>query len=701
VVAGVTDRQDAPDAVEWQQVWLGRADTDPRLGYLKVASFVPINELGVLDPPLVIGESTRASQRVIDSIVYSDLSAGIGIDWQNVQSDTNRIWTGDVDITRPGMFSNGPKVHLHPNPASASGAAYPLGKIGETAYTCWGSHAWGFNEVTGDWYATDNNLGHVPVGKPVAYGNYVYVPMGANGYARLSESAAGALTVGNLGGAGTGKPAYNGTTPTTTSPLPVWFTIYDQKLHAFTTGGAIAWTMTGDDGDWHWYANDSLAVILAMQDGSTPKRTITFRNPGGADAVYVTTSTGLYLLDDTDLFIRNTPASNLPPHPHASGAIAIWRAMEDAWLAVGLDEIHFTADGTFIPLTGPSRDHGLPAKYSGHLVDLTSELSNLYELVAGNPSFGDDAAWVDDSSMGADDTPYAPSAAGAPSLHKWTGIGRASIWFGDEADGDPTWGLVSPVTSAGGDPVDGYRYWWGTASGQIRSLRLSADPVNPKERVQSGRGDFSASSRLVGSRTDMGMSGFWKLASHVVIRVWKASPTETVTIEYQFDDDELTDAWHPLGTVSEPGAWAFAFKDDPDNPRSAGKAFHDGRLAWQHQSDPDDPTKSPVWLYTAWNFLKVPLDTQALTLNVALPKLEYNNRTAQETIEYLQSFINYQPNGAPPEFAFLVHQERTYRGWVTGLTLQAGSGKDYSGIAQVTFVAIPTGDPSVTIGEGA
>ena len=31
----MTDFQDAPDAVEWQQVWLGRADTDPRLGYLR------------------------------------------------------------------------------------------------------------------------------------------------------------------------------------------------------------------------------------------------------------------------------------------------------------------------------------------------------------------------------------------------------------------------------------------------------------------------------------------------------------------------------------------------------------------------------------------------------------------------------------------------------------------------------------------
>lgn len=674
-----------------ETIWLGGPETADADGWFESDPLATWTETGVLDPPLVIGDSTRVSQKVISSFVWYDLSGGIGVDEQNESSDVSRTWFGAWDTSRPGQNTLPPEV-LAAKPSGASGTCWPLGRVGETLYALFGTSIKGWNEGAGAFYAAAaTGISGTPASKPVSFKGSLFVPYGSAGYLVLAESGTpGTLNAPTSVTGGIGVPGtFTAGSPVTTSPLPVAFTVWDQKLWALSTSGAVCWSKTGADNTWTWLHNDAYNEYVALESGQTPKRLFTYRNAAGQDSLYATTATGLFILDDIALVFRTTPLKDAPSVSGFGDSVATWRYGEDAWVSMGLDVYHWSPEGAVVPFTGPSRDHGLPQKYAGRVTDLCAEFSALYMLVQGGVAVST-AASVDTEDRGAgfDDAGYVPATSSAPCLLRWTGIGYICDWEGVDSDGTPTWAVVGDVASAGGTAVDGYRLWWGSTDGNLRNIKLFPGMLNPKERWRSGRGRYAQSSSLISCRTDCGMAGFLKVAGSASIRCDAADLTYPVTLAYQTGDMEASnpDWFIDLGTASQIGRSYFGFKWSDADPYFSGVGFDSIRLKWSGLRPAGSPALTPVWADTTLDFVKVPKTTTAPNVSLKLPNDKDRwGRSAQDVVNRVVARIG------PETFSVLVIGDQVYRGWITGASRRSSTGKPGGGALDLTFLQVKTG----------
>lgn len=682
-------------------VWLGGPDTSDADGWFEVADDATWTETGVLDPPLVIGDSTRASQRVISSMTWFDLSGGIGIDEENEASDTSRVWFGAMDVSHPGQVTLPPEVNVV-KPDGATGTCWPLGRVGETMYALFGTSIKGWKEKDGVFYGSAaTGLAGVPSGKPVWFKGKLFVPYGSLGYQVLTESGTpGTLNAPTNVTTGIGVPAaYDASALVTTPPKPVAFCVWDQKLWALTTSGAVCWSKTGlDDYDagvdfsgWTWMYDQTTGQYAALESGQVPKTLFTYRNAVGQESLYATSTSGLFILDDIAKVFRNTPLRDFPANAGFGSSSAKWRVGEDCWVNMGLDVYHWSPEGTVVPLSGPCRDHGLPQKYAGRVADLCADLSGLYMLVqGGTQATAASSPTVEDRGAVSDDASYVPATVSAPCLLRWTGIGYVCDWAGETTDGAPTWAVVGDVATTGGVPVDGQRLWWGSSDGFLRNIKISSVPMNAKELWRSGRGRYAPASSLLSARTDCGISGFTKVASGFTVECDNASATSTVTVAYQTREMEVVnpDWFVDLGTVSSTDPVSFGFKGDADDPYFSGVPFSRIRFRWTFRRDPSDPSDTPVMASSEMAFLKVPKTTTAPIVSVVLPTdRDRFGRSAQDVVDRLRSRVG------PRSFSVLVIGDQTYRGWVTGTTRRGSTGKLGDGAMDVNFVQIKTGVP--------
>jgi tripartite motif-containing protein 71 len=332
---------------------------------------------------LTIGPADQDSDDVISTLSMGDWSGGGQIE-EMTGADQTRYWWGVFDGRSPRQASLPPLVENPDSgkPSGATGTSYPLGVVNDTAYFAFGTDIAGFNETTDVWY-TRETMTNAPVGKCIEFKGSLYVPTGTNGYSVITESATGNPVVTTVTGAAdpTAAPA----TPTTVGPNPrvVHFCIAEgEKLFALTSTGGIAYSFTGAASSWYWDYNDALARYPKVQSGASPRRLIPFFNRQGNPAVFVTTSRGALIYDRSNVQLNETPIQ-YPEHPDVGVAATVWRPGEDLWIGTGLDTVRYTSSNVAIPLSGVSRDAGVPSNYRGAIKDLEPELSTLFALVGG------------------------------------------------------------------------------------------------------------------------------------------------------------------------------------------------------------------------------------------------------------------------------------------------------------------------------
>lgn len=383
------------NAPSMQQVWLGLNSTSSDDGYLPIIGSVSTLATATFSPKISYGDYQKDADDYISTLIFSDFSGGMNVEDMNEGSDTNRCWTAFADIRKPGKIAHNSRVEKISPPAGASGTAYTCGQILNTPYVIWSSgKVYGRKESDGTWYSgVDFSL--TPVGKPVAYQNKLFVPCGSSGYAIISEADSvanpGVPTVTNVTTGVIPYPAaYDKDAPDVNPPTAIAFRVFDQKLWALTTGGALVWSFTGADDTWSWVTqyDESRAWYPRVQSGETPKRIIPFPNPEGITKLYVTTDRGAYIYEQSaPPSLQSTPIQ-VPPHPDNGGAVAVWRPGEDLLIGNGLDLIRYTSAGVIVPLSGLARDDGLPQELWGRFTDLEPETSELLGLVGPIASGG-------------------------------------------------------------------------------------------------------------------------------------------------------------------------------------------------------------------------------------------------------------------------------------------------------------------------
>ena len=674
-----------PERSEWKTVWLGDP-ADPehaKAGWLPVEAEVRTSQLAVFERKVTIGDATKDSDDYISSWIVSDLSGGLGILNLNEGTDTNKFYWGIAETRYVNQVALPPLVKDWTLPTGAVGGCYPIGDVydettgdAQTHYFAWGPdpdnsnryNVFGWNATAKEWYARTNAGSHSgrltakPLHKGVPFRGYAdrgytstYVPLGTAGYARIDEDTAGQAVVTCIAPADYVAGTDDG------QPAALCMTVFDDRLWALDTLGRLWKTPGNAPGE----TNDRWTVIEAPSETTTaflemtidlsqrPRQLIPYLNAQGQPALCLVTDQGLWMFQevDTSSGTWTKTAVQYPPHPDFGLGAAVWRPGEDLHIAAGMDTVRFTSANVIVPLSGPNAGDGVPREYLGRIVDLQAELSAMYALVDGL------------------------QATAADTLLAWTGTGWHCVWAGDAV---PTWMSVSKVAA-------GYSLWWGETDGSVYEMPLRRTFHNPRaaQNAETGVGidQYAAYGYVDTGRFDANMTGFDRIASHVVIDADWAGPSHPIKVSYQ---TEATPTWVELGTVDTAGITSISFDPNGDG-FSEGKAFNWIQFRFELSRAAGNVAISPIMRSFMMGFVKIPQNTESFVFTVPLPKRTWMGRTANEIVDFLEGLLT------APGFLKLVHQDRSYRVKVAGISGADATGDDYSGARTVNVIAIPEG----------
>ena len=232
--------------------------------------------------------------------------------------------------------------------------------------------------------------------------------------------------------------------------------------------------------------------------------------------------------------------------------------------------------------------------------------------------------------------------------------------------------------------ANSYALWWGETDGTLYRMKLRRTFHNPRsgQNAETGRGidTYAASGYVETGRFDANMTGFDRIASHVVIDADWASASEKIVVQYR---TESMDDWATLGTVDSVGITSFSFDPNGDG-FSEGLAFNWIQFQLSMERGPNVAI-TPIMRSMMLGFVKIPQNTESFVFTVPLPKRTWMARTANEIVDYLEGLLT------APGFLKLVHQDRAYRVKVAGISGADATGDDYSGARTVNVIAIPEG----------
>ena len=607
------------------------------------------------------GDYTRDSDEILSSKVWTTFQGGIGIDSIREGSDEGRAWFGTLNMQYPYQLCLGNLTE------TIADLKYPLGDLNGVFYAADSTNAYAVNNDTLAAGSALTGSMPTPVGPGVAFGEYLFVPAGDNGYAVIDATSVTTVAAATVGKA-------------------IQFLVWDDtapKLMMLTSEGELF--ETSDAASWTLQAE--------LNSSYTPRSMRLYTDRSDNEVVYIAHSGGLVAYDPVTQQLISTRL-RFPAHPDNAKGVEAWRPGEDLFLTAGLGVYRFNLSA--IAPVGLDRDHGIPTEYRGFFSNLCAEHNLLYGLVHGlsitppsDPEIEFDLG-LDGETMDMDAS-FAYSM-----LVGYNGIGWHPQWTSTELTGDPLWIVVSGADSA-------YRVWWGmddSTDGSLYTQSLSRAFANPRQIVESGEGNFAESGYVDLGWFDANMREFKKRASHIEVNMANESSgggTEYVSIEYKTDYD---DTWYLLGFASGSGKTILPFGMttlDSGEAFSRGLKFYRMRLRLSFHRDSTDPTKSPILDSLVLKYQKVPVISGTYTISIPL--------------DFYEDELGYGPDWyadqldamlATDEFVKLQHAHPSHPVMRVSLSLVNGrdrTGDDLSNYRDITVVEIPVTyqDPVVVI----
>ena len=610
----------------------------------------PTNGIGVqpqarFQGRVIFGDPSKNDDDLFSADILSDFSGGGQIENRNEGSDQGRFWWATLHTRDPNALSLAREVVAVPNPASASGDAFPLGDINDTMFVVYDAdiHAWDETTDAMEETATDT-LDDQPVGDAIFFGGVLWIPQGVAGYQTFDGATAAAQV---------------------TTITPVAFVEYDNRLFALSTDGRVSeW----DGATW--------TTVLTMDARHTPRHLLVYYNRAGDETIHVVTSRGLYSLDVVNGTIYSTDLL-LPPHPDVGLGACLWAGgglgvagsdtsttmTGDLFVSTAVLTYRYSLGATNAPI-GPQRDDGLPIEYRGRIVSLAAEHNGLYALIEGqdivNPA--DQDAQVEAMAQGADQF-YSGATTAYSALMVFNGIGWHTAWTSTDAASSPTRLMVSASESH-------YRLWWGFG-GRMHTIDLPRDFHRPRQGLVAGLDRFQSGGFLETAWFDAQMEGFRKLASHLTVNVPRCTNgVATISVKYATD---FSTSWADLGDV---------IMDPGKRQRSFGFAGVDfQRIRFRVEMSSTDPSDSPLIDSLVLHYIKIPHSAGAWTISVPLFfEGEWLGRTAGQMKADLDALLS------STSFYKLTLGDLDYRVRLAGMTGNDATGLDERGVRTLTLV---------------
>jgi hypothetical protein len=606
-------------------------------GYpMKTRGPVADSNLSVFSGKVVTGDYTKDSNPTLSAWVISDLSGGHGVDDMNEGVDVNRYRIGTLNARYPSLISRPYKVKAIRDDDAAWTAA-----IGSTeprflsdilvAGTWQGIVAFGVNV-----YRLSNSAGSIgaltaaPVNNAVTYRgaaavDYVVVPMGASGVARISTAY-----------------ALTNTAAGATCPAAQAIVIWDNKLIAIDTSGQL-WYSTDPTAAWTSYG-----ATAKLPSGSVPRALVRYFDRQGLPAVFIVTDTEVWQFDPNGPEIFSVDV-NFPPHPKHGLAACRWSG--DLYFSVGVGVHRYT--GGSLSSVGPDRDHGLPVDFAGHIVGggLVPGYNAMYALLGLSA----------DSSQ--------------PSLHEWTGTGWHMMW----ATTTPADTVAhSMAVSRHGD---NYRLYFGTILPyHLLYIDLPKNFANPREVSTATWGkpsytdNYYYGEKLHTGKFNAGMKGYNKLASALDVSIQDISATGSLAVYYQVNGGNAT----LLGTVTTEGTTSLPF-GTLANGIYPGIIFDDIKFEFRLTDTSTNPflMESAVLSY-------VPIKPSAYSFTMDLDLTTGHGGLSPEDIKDVLDDILTAGVMVP-----LVLRGETYRVFLAQVSGSVETGADETAYRRITLLQIP------------
>jgi hypothetical protein len=629
---------------EWGEVHL---DGVP----IPVLGSVDTTNLAVMQAKFTIGEPNKDSDNMMSVWSQEDWTGGGQVADLNELSDAQRFRHGTIETRYPRIITLPPETTSY-GVAASTGTVQPVGDflIGATKlfFAAFGLDLRHWDKGTST-FVHNVTLTAEPVNKALVYDGLLWIPQGANGYDTW-DGAAGAVT------------HY-------TDSLSVAMTEWDDKIISLGSTGQISiWDGTAWNHD----------PALRMRGDRTMRNLVTWWDPNREPAVFIVTDRDLWVIDPIVPRLYKT-GLHFPRHPDQGLGSCAWR--DDAmYVSVGTG-VHQLSLGGVISAMGLDRNDGLPSYLRGAIVDLDGdEYNSMLALVKGIGSTVIDTTTLAPSieeTMLFDTPLIAPvsQTSARASLQRWTGTGWHTAWESPDASGTPSRLRVSEAD-------DEYCIWWGYGAKMFRQL-LHRSYHNPRQGAELGTDRFAPSAYLYTGRFDANMAMFLKLASHLDVHLDPLS-TQDVTIAYQ--TDETYPNWITLGSVSAPGQNVLSF--DPN-----GDGFAEGLgfrwIEFRYDLSTSDPAQTPIVMWLALKFIKLPLQTRSWTFQVPLRHDEqWKGLGPRELADFLDGLATAK------RFFTFKHQDRTYRVREAQVRGPEPTGQDRRGLRNVALVEL---DPSSEI----
>jgi hypothetical protein len=715
----VSENLPSPEQTLWKTVWLGKADDDAADGWLPVEGEVRTSQLAVFERKVTIGDASKDSDDYISSWIQGDWSGGGQILDLAEGVEVNRFWWSEAETRFVNQTALPPLVL---EKGHAGGSVWPLGDVWSDGTKTFTKFAVCFldgslykiqlyDPATDTWdAAVTTGWKGAPVAKPVTFRGtasitYLVVPLGGAEDTSTSPStyqSYGLVYITAGGSLSTSVVAYKNTTQESASdetkadgaPKATMLLADEGRLLALDTDGVL-WSCANPSGQ-NWgklyrpegQLNDKGALTFDMSH--KPKHLVSYMNRNGQP-------TPMLISDEAAWYLWSQEGANYwvkshvqyPPHPDFANGVAVWRPGEDLWISAGVDCVRLTSANVIVPMSGPSRDDGLPGERRGIIRDLVPEMSSLFALVEGDSEFGQTQTWVEDGGLYNDDSPYFSAGNTFPSLMAYSGTGWHTLWAPSGTTAVPTWGVVSKLNK-------GYRLWWGMTDGKSRSIRLRRTFHNPRATIDANVDQYAPEGFIETGRFDAAMRGFNKIASHVVVYMdaaRAADPTvagdtgEVMVIEYRTDTSPTS--WKQLGVANTVGKSSFPFSVGSDG-FSAGLEFNwiQFRLKFYRGAN---TYSTPVLDSFVLHFVKIPQNTASFVFTVPLPKRDWMGKTAGEIVRHLNGLLEH---GGFIKFVHGVGWDddgtttKVYRGKVAGISGADATGEDFSGGRTVNFIAL-------------
>jgi hypothetical protein len=582
-----------------------------------IESRLQVQDLGTFPRKITIGDPTLESQDFLSTWAISDLTGGHGLQEHQTDATISRYRYATMDVTRPHMWTQRPKVNTE---TGTAGTFMPLGDLLYSGniemYSAFGQdlHIW--NESTDAWTDTTSNLAAAPVNNGVAFAGTgtlrLFIPLGSTGYDTYT-------------GATHASVAASGSTPAARD-----FAVFSQMLICLDTSNQLWWTTDGTT--WTSFGADGKI------DGSfTAYRLDHYRDTMDNPTLIISTSGGTWLFDPGGPTLYDQDLE-YPVHPDQGLAACEWRGIY--YVSVGMGVHSFNSATGVIDAMGLDRDEGLPYVYgyNSKIIDLYPAYNEMYCLVQGST---------------ADST--------RPSVQKWTGRGWHAVWeLGTTGTASRLY--VSQARST-------YRVWWGVGNNSY-TIELPRAFTNPKQMSFNLAANLlDTTGQIETGMTDMGMPGFRKIAHSARVRIAylnDASGSTAPTLYYRLrDEDSYTEVyrWTQVfsGGATDIPYETYHFAFGGSSTDATGVGFDEIELKLVI------PDQYGIVKFAAMDFVKIPKQNRAWTMTFDL-NASYDNVSPSSLAAVLDALIISET------ITKLIHRGKTY--WVR---LASWNGSDNTG----------------------